>query len=51
MIRILDSYEVCKVFVETLQKDSCHSDPMLSTKEQFECNLLQAFSGKKNKKV
>lgn len=51
MIRVLDSYEMCKTFIETLQNDPCHSDPMLSTKEQVECNLLQAFSGKKNKKV
>lgn len=51
MIRVLDSYDMCKTFVETLQNDPCHSDPMLSAKEQVECNLLQAFSGKKNKKV
>ena len=51
MIRVLDNYGVCKTFVETLQEDPCHSDPMLSTKEQVECNLLQAFSGKNNKKV
>ena len=51
MMCVLDNYEVCKTFVETLQNDPCHSDPMLSTKEQVKCNLLQAFSGKKNKKV
>lgn len=51
MIHVLGNYEVCKTFVETLKNDSCHSDSMLSTKEQVECNLLQAFSGKKNKKV
>jgi ribosomal protein S18 acetylase RimI-like enzyme len=43
MIRELTSLDAYKAFIDELNADPAFSDPMISSAEQFETNLLRAF--------
>ncbi len=43
MIRIIKTYDACRDFVSGFHGDPDFSDPMLTTEEQVQCNLLHAI--------
>ena len=43
MIRIIKSYDECRDFASSFQKDPNFSDPMLCDEEQVECNLIKSI--------
>ena len=44
MIQDISSYEDCCEFISGFQGDPLFSDPMLSTQEMLDCNLIKAFT-------
>lgn len=44
MIQDISSYEDCREFISGFQGDPLFSDPMLSTQEMLDCNLIKAFN-------
>lgn len=44
MIQDISSYEDCREFISGFQGDPLFSDPMLSTQEMLDCNLIKAFT-------
>lgn len=42
-IKSIASYDECEAFVRAFRNDSAFSDPMLSSEEQLECNLIKAI--------
>ena len=44
MIRDINRYEDCCEFISGFQGDPLFSDPMLSTQEMLDCNLIKAFT-------
>ena len=44
MIRDINRYEDCCEFISGFQGDPLFSDPMLSTQERLDCNLIKAFT-------
>ena len=43
MIRVIKSYDECRDFASSFQRDPNFSDPMLCDEEQVECNLIKSI--------
>lgn len=43
MIHIIKSYDECRDFIPGFREDPNFSDPMLTSEEQVQCNLIQAI--------
>ena len=48
MVKRIDSLDNCREFIRSFEKDDRYSDPMLSTPEQIEVNLLNAVKKDNN---